>query len=164
MFWSIFLDRILSCSLCSHSASVMHPTYFVCALHLVDFVPCVFVLSRAGSWVRVRARGYYRGWERGAFLRSHRQLFRQDDRTPITLLSLPIARVSLYSFASMPMFSCQPPIVTMILSNHPTYANHWLAIRRLRSAPLIALLVAGEVWRCLLHVEVCWVISHYINA
>ena len=38
-----------------------------------------------------------------------------------------LLEVSIYSFASMPMFSCQPPIVTMNLSNHPTYANLWLA-------------------------------------
>ena len=76
---------------CILSASYKHP--IDCALHLVWFrASCVLVLSRAGSRDRVGERGYYRGWERGAVLRSHRRLDRQDDLTQISLLSLPIAR------------------------------------------------------------------------
>ena len=62
--------------------------------------------------------------------------------------------VSIYSFASMPMSSCQPPTCNQLpcLTTLPMQTVAWLST--LRSAPLIALLVAGEDWRCLLHVEV----------
>ena len=62
--------------------------------------------------------------------------------------------VSIYSFASMPTSSCQPPTCNQLpcSTTLPTQTVAWLST--LRSALLIALLVAGEDWRCLLHVEV----------
>ena len=126
MFWGVLLEWYFR----APCASLVHPScihVFRVRIASCWLVLCVIVLFRAGSWDRVRgwARGYQRGWARGPFLRSERILFRQDDRTPITLLSLPIARVLLYSFASMPMSNLV--LVTMSMSNHPTYANRCLA-------------------------------------
>ena len=79
-----------------HTHIILAPRDMTCIMLFVhctvfDIVSCcVLVLSRAGSLDR--ERGSYRGWVRGAVLRSHRRLDRQDDLTHISLLSLHIAR------------------------------------------------------------------------
>ena len=62
-----------------------------------------------------------------------------------SLLSL-LARWSLYCYATLPT-TCyiMPPILPCQASNPPFLANYCLAMLPLCSAPLIALLVAGEV-------------------
>ena len=61
-----------------------------------------------------------------------------------SLLSL-LASCSLYCYAAIPT-TCyiMPPILPCQASNPPFLANRWLAMLPLCSAPLIALLVAGE--------------------
>src|SRR3954463_10170706 len=72
-----------------------------------------------------------------------------------SLLSL-LARCSLfcYAYAAIPT-TCyiMPPILPCQTSNHPFLANCCLAMLPLCSAPLIALLVAGEY-------EVCSLLEH----
>ena len=75
---------------------------------------------------------------------------------------------------AMPMlwclpFSCQPPKLPCQTSNPPFLANHCLAILPHCSAPLIALLVAGEDWRPFLvgTFITCWdiiILPCYLNA
>ena len=69
-----------------------------------------------------------------------------------SLLSL-LARCSLfcYAYATMPTtcLSCLPNCHVKPLTLH-VLANRWLAMLSLCSAPLIALLVAGEDWRSFL--------------
>ena len=70
-----------------------------------------------------------------------------------SLLSL-IARCSLYCYATLPT-TCyiMPPTLPCQPSSPPSLANHCLAMLPLCLAPLIALLVAGEV-------EVCSMLEH----
>ena len=70
-----------------------------------------------------------------------------------SLLSL-LARCSLYCCVALPT-TCyiMPPILPCQASKPPFLANHCLAMLPLRSAPLIALLVAGED-------EVCSLLEH----
>ena len=70
-----------------------------------------------------------------------------------SLLSL-LASCSLYCYAAIPT-TCyiMPPILPCQASNPPYLANLCLAMLPLCSAPLIALLVAGEV-------EVCSMLEH----
>ena len=65
-----------------------------------------------------------------------------------SLLSL-LASCSLYCYAALPT-TCyiMPPILPCKASNPPFLANRCLAMLPLGSAPLIALLVAGEVEVC----------------
>ena len=65
-----------------------------------------------------------------------------------SLLSL-LASCSLYCFATLPS-TCyiMPPILPCQASNPPFLASHCLAMLPLCSAPLIALLVAGEDGVC----------------
>ena len=65
-----------------------------------------------------------------------------------SLLSL-LASCSLYCYAALPT-TCyiMPPILPCQASNPPFLANRCLAMLPLCSAPLIALLVAGEVEDC----------------
>ena len=88
-----------------------------------------------------------------------------------SLLSL-LARCSLfcYAYATLPT-TCytMPPILPSQTSNHPFLANRWLAMLPLCSAPLIALLVAGEDWRPFLvgTLFTCWdiiILPCYLNA
>ena len=88
-----------------------------------------------------------------------------------SLLSL-FARCSLfcYAYAWMPTtcLSCLPNCHVKPLTHH-VLANRWLAMLPLCSAPLIALLVVGEVWsRSLLeHLFTCWdiiILLCYLNA
>ena len=88
-----------------------------------------------------------------------------------SLLSL-LASCSLfcYAYATMPTtcLSCLPNCHVKPLTHH-VLANRWLAMLPLCSAPLIALLVAGEDWsRSLLeHLFTCWdiiILLCYLNA
>ena len=75
---------------------------------------------------------------------------------------------------AMPMlrclpFACQPPNCHVEPLTHHVLASRWLAMLPLCSAPLIALLVAGEDWsRSLLeHLLTCWdiiILLCYLNA
>ena len=67
-----------------------------------------------------------------------------------SLLSL-LASCSLYCYATVPT-TCfmMPPVLPCQASNAPSLANRCLAMLPLCSAPLIALLVAGEAWRSFL--------------
>ena len=80
-----------------------------------------------------------------------------------SLLSL-LASCSLYCYVAIPT-TCyiMPPILPCQASNPPFLANRCLAMLPLCSAPLIALLVAGEDWRSFL-VGTCLLvgISQYI--
>ena len=62
-----------------------------------------------------------------------------------------LASCSLYCYATIPT-TCyiMPPILSCQASNPPFLANRCLAMLPLYSAPLIALLVAGEDWRSFL--------------
>ena len=74
-----------------------------------------------------------------------------------SLLSL-LASCSLYWYAALPT-TCyiMPPILPCQASNPPFLANRCLAMLLLCSAPLIALLVAGEVEVCsMLEHGYCW--------
>ena len=69
-----------------------------------------------------------------------------------------LASCSLYCYAAIPT-TCyiMPPILTCQASNPPFLANRCLAMLPLCSAPLIALLVAGEDGVCsLLEHGYCW--------
>ena len=74
-----------------------------------------------------------------------------------SLLSL-LAICSLFCYAAIPTFChIMPPILPCQASNPPFPANRCLAMLPLCSAPLIALLVAGEVEVCsLLEHDYCW--------
>ena len=74
-----------------------------------------------------------------------------------SLLSF-LASCSLYCYATIPT-TCfiMPPILPCQASNPPYLANHCLAMLPLCSAPLIALLVAGEDEVCsMLEHGYCW--------
>ena len=88
-------------------------------------------------------------WTRSSSLRD----LRQDDHTLKSLLSL-LASCSLYGYTAIPT-TCyiMPPILPCQASNPPFLANRCLAMLPLCSAPLIALLVAGED-------EVCSMLEH----
>ena len=81
-----------------------------------------------------------------------------------SLLSL-LASCSLYCYAALPT-TCynMPPILPCQASNPPFLANRCLAMLPLCSAPLIALLVAGEDWRSFLVGTSCFYLLgyHYI--
>ena len=85
-----------------------------------------------------------------------------------SLLSL-LASCSLFCYAAIPT-TCyiMPPILPCQASNPPFLANRCLAMLPLCSAPLIALLVAGEDGVCsMLEHDYCWDITIsliYINA
>ena len=88
-----------------------------------------------------------------------------------SLLSL-LARCSLfcYAYSTIPTtcLSCLPHCHVKPLTHH-VLANHCLAMLPLCSAPLIALLVAGEDWRPFLGgtLFTCWdiiILSCYLNA
>ena len=88
-----------------------------------------------------------------------------------SLLSL-LARCSLfcYAYAAIPTscLSYLPYCWTKPLTHH-VLENHWLAMLPLCSAPLIALLVAGEDWKLSLvgKLFICWdiiILSCYLNA
>ena len=76
--------------------------------------------------------------------------FWQDDRYPgshyyhcyASCFVLSLCRATYHLFIKPPKFPCQP------LTFSPFLANHCLAMLPLCSAPLIALLVAGEVEDC----------------
>ena len=78
-----------------------------------------------------------------------------------SLLSL-LASCSLFCYAAIPT-TCyiMPPILPcQPLTFSPFLENHWLAMLPLCSAPLIALLVAGEDWRpFLVGTWICWDIT-----
>ena len=77
-----------------------------------------------------------------------------------SLLSL-LASCSLYCYAAIPT-TCyiMPPILLSQASNPPSLANRCLAMLPLCSAPLIALLVAGEDEVCsMLEHGYCWDIT-----
>ena len=82
------------------------------------------------------------------------------------------ARCSLfcYAYAMIPTtcLSCLPNCYVKPLIHH-VLANRWLSMLPLCSAPLIALLVAGEDWRSFLDgtLFTCWdiiILSCYLNA
>ena len=81
-----------------------------------------------------------------------------------SLLSL-LARCSLfcYAYATIPntCLSCLPNCHVKPLTHH-VLANRWLAMLPLCSAPLIALLVAGEDWRSFLVGTLFMLGYHYI--
>ena len=80
-----------------------------------------------------------------------------------SLLSL-LASCSLYCYATIPT-TCfiMPPILPCQASNPPFLANRCLAMLPLCSAPLIALLVAGEDGVCsILEHGDCWDITIYL--
>ena len=131
-----------------HSIPCSH--HVVWALHVVDCVPFAYCSCLGRARRRVRERGAR--WVR---LRGSSQLWelcRQDDHTLESLLSL-LARCSLfcYAYATMPTtcLSCLPNCHVKPLTHH-VLANRCLAMLPLCSAPLIALLVAGEDWRSFL--------------
>ena len=77
-----------------------------------------------------------------------------------SLLSL-LASCSLFCYVALPT-TCyiMPPILPCQASNPPFLANRCLAMLPLCSAPLIALLVAGEVEVCsMLEHGFCWDIT-----
>ena len=74
-----------------------------------------------------------------------------------------------YANATMPTFCLSASQLPCQTSNPPCPSNRWVAMLPLRSAPLIALLVAGEDWSCSLleHLFTCWDIILslcYLNA
>ena len=86
-----------------------------------------------------------------------------------SLLSL-LSSCSLYCYVALPTtcLSCLPYCHVKPLT-HLVLANRWLAMLPLCSAPLIALLVAGEDWRPFLvgTLFTCWdiiILSCYLNA
>ena len=82
-----------------------------------------------------------------------------------SLLSL-LASCSIYCYAAIPI-TCyiMPPILPCQASNPPFLANRSLAMLPLCSAPLVALLVAGEVEVCsMFGTWICWdiIIIYYL--
>ncbi|XBI65490.1 hypothetical protein VPH35_045324 [Triticum aestivum] len=81
-----------------------------------------------------------------------------------SLLSL-LASCSLYCYAAIPT-TCyiMSPILPCQASNPPFLANRCLAMLPLCSAPLIALLVAGEAEVCsMFGTWICWDITIYLT-
>ena len=77
-----------------------------------------------------------------------------------SLLSL-LASCSLYCYAAIPTtFYIMPPILLCQASNPSFLANRCLAMLPLCSAPLIALLVAGEDWDLVL-VGTCLLLGYH---
>ena len=72
---------------------------------------------------------------------------------------------SFYRFAALPIICLSSHPLLPWTSNlwHLTYANHWLAMLPLCSAPLIALLVAGEVEDCSMVDRILVGISQYLS-
>ena len=123
---------------------------------------CLFVLlGRAERRVRYRGARWVCLWGSSQLW----QLCRQDDHT---LEITTIFAMLVCSLFAMPMlrclpFSCQPPNCHVETLTHHVLANHWLAMLPLCSAPLIALLVAGEDWRMFLVGTFIYLLGyHYI--
>ena len=76
--------------------------------------------------------------------------FRQDDRYPGSYTIIAMLVASFYRYAALPITcsSSLPKLPCQPLTFSPFLANRCLAMLPLCSAPLIALLVAGEVEDC----------------
>ena len=85
-------------------------------------------------------------WTRSSSLRD----FRQDDLYPRYHFYLCLLVASFYRYVALPItcFTMPPKLPCQPLTFSPFLANHCLAMLPLCSAPLIALLVAGEVEDC----------------
>ena len=162
LFPASFKLALMCCSCLHHllpwvasSSFVMHHAcceschvYVWCVYHVVCFFSIVPVLLRSWGFVHLR------------LVRLHPFVFFMDSffflagfqaRWPlpwISLLSL-LASCSLYRYVALPT-TCyiMPPLLPCQASNPPFLANRCLAMLPLCSAPLIALLVAGEVEDC----------------
>ena len=121
------------------------------SLHVVDcvLVACLSCLGRAGRRVRYRGARWVCLWGSSQLW----QLCRQDDHTLeiTTIFAMLDCSLFCYAYATMPTtcLSCLPNCHVKPLTHH-VLANRWLAMLPLCSAPLIALLVAGEDWRSFL--------------
>ena len=107
---------------------------------------CVLALGIAGRQIRDREPAEY-VYEDQANVNSENFVGKMTIPSK-SLLSL-LASCSLYCYAALPT-TCyiMPPILPCQASNPPSLANRCLAMLPLCSAPLIALLVAGEVEDC----------------
>ena len=129
---------ILDCASCH--------VYVMIVYHVVCFFPVLLLLVSSGNVAFVRIHS-----TRSVCLLHGLVLLPCGISGKMTipsksLLSL-LARCSLYCYATLPT-TCyiMPPILPCQASNPLFLANHCLAMLPLCSAPLIALLVAGEDW------------------
>ena len=146
---------------------------FVCFFSVALLLASVSFRSCEDSFVYSRLSS---SWIRSSSLRD----FRQDDHTLeiTTIFAMLVCSLFCYAYATIPTtcLSCLLYCWTKPLT-HLVLANHCLAMLPLCSAPLIALLVAGEgwslflvgTWRCcslLVHVYLLGYhnISYLINA
>ena len=96
------------------------------ALHVDWFCSVVALLCLVRAWWRYGVRGFYRGWVWGARLRSLQGFNWQDNLTQISLLSLPMLDVSLFSL--LPRCLCL--LVSLLLLP-------WTSLTTQPSKPLI---------------------------
>ena len=133
-----------------------------CSLFDCCSIACVLALGRAGRRIRVRGTRWVRF--RGSSFRLLGELCRQDDHTlEITSFFALLVVRSIAMFATpTTCLSCLPYCHVKPLT-HLVLANCCLAMLPLCSAPLIALLVAGEDGVCsLLEHVYCWISLIYL--
>ena len=147
----------------------MHHTWLRIMPCLCDgFLPCCLLLSGlllslASVLFRSCEDSFVYGrlsssWTRSSSL----QDFRQDDYYPRYHFYLCLLVAPFYRYAALPITCLSSHPILPWTSNlwHLSYANHWLAMLPLCSAPLIALLVAGEDWSLfLVGTWICWDIT-----
>ena len=171
MPWSFFPFRSMHMHCISHPAChVMFCIMLLVHCTVIDCcsIACVLALGRAGRRVRYRGARWVCLWGSSQLW----QLCRQDDHTLeiTTIFAMLDCSLFCYAYATMPTtcLSCLPNCHVKPLTHH-VLANRWLAMLPLCSAPLIALLVAGEDWRPFLvgTLFTCWdiiILSCYLNA
>ena len=141
---------------------VVHHAMFMCWLFTMlcaSFRCCFFGLVPITShlWGTVRLRPFVFFMDSFFFLAG----FQARWPYPQNHFYLCFASCSLYWYAALPT-TCyiMPPILPCQASNPPFLANCWLAMLPLCSAPLIALLVAGEAEVCsMFGTWLCWDIT-----
>ena len=157
--WHALLVKLLPCSSFFFRSTHMHRIpYMFCIMLLVHFpwlivVPLLVFLSwvePGDEFVNENLLSMLTRIKLSTTLRT----FQARWPYPRNHFYLCFASCSFYYHAALPT-TCyiMPPILPCQASNHPFLANRCLAMLPLCSAPLIALLVAGEV-------EVCYMSEH----
>ena len=138
------------------------PCLCLCIYHVVCFFPVLLLSSGNVAIVRIRSTTPVRLLHGLVLLPCRISGKMTVSLDLITIIAMLVA--SFYRFAvlpitcssSLPKFPCQP------LTFSPFLANRCLAMLPLCSAPLIALLVAGEVEDCSMVDRILFGISQYL--
>ena len=155
--------------LCHAFKPVMHHTWLcimpcLCLLvyHVVCFFPVLLLSSGNVAFVRIRSTAPVRLLHGLVLLPSGISGKRTATLDLTTIIAMLVA--SFYRFAALPIICLSSHPLLPWTSNlwHLSYANRCLAMLPLCSAPLIALLVAGEVEDCSMVDRILVGISQYL--